>query len=280
MMVFTKFGKVETYLNREIKEKGSILLTLFDPPKFYGSKVTPEVFAKVAYEASEAGVSASMLGGSIGVTEEMINEYAKAIKKLVQDKPIIGFPSGSQTVAREEDAIWYMSLRNSREKFWIVTAPMLAAPIIKRYGIEPIPLAYLIVEPGGVAGYVGEADLIPRTKKGYKIAANYALSSQYSGFRWVYLEGGSGSPEPVPNEMISHVKEKIDVHLGTGGGIRNSKQAMEKAASGADYIFMGTKIEEITEKFSKGRISKRNTRRFFEEIVDSLKEGAKKRGLS
>jgi phosphoglycerol geranylgeranyltransferase len=267
-----KLGEVETYLLKEIKRRGSILLPLADPEKLYRYNITPEDYGKFAYKMSKAGAVAHMLGGSIGVTEEMIDAYAKGYKKYREDQPIILFPSGSQTVAREVDAIWFMQLRNSRSKYWTITAHMLAAPVVKMYGIEAIPLAYIVIEPGGTAGYVGEADLIPRNKKGIEIAKSHALAAQMSGLRWIYLEAGSGAPEPVPDEMLRETKKVLDIPLGTGGGIRTAEQARRKAKSGADYIFVGTAIEELFKTPEK--ITEK-----VKEIVEAIEEGAKKRKL-
>ena len=110
------------------------------------------------------------------------------------------------------------------------------------YGLEPIPMAYLIIEPGETVGWVGDAKPIPRHKP--KIAAAYALAGQYLGMRLVYLEAGSGAPSHVPNEMVKIVKSVLDVPLIVGGGIRSYEDAKEVAIAGADIIVTGTAIEK------------------------------------
>ena len=114
---------------------------------------------------------------------------------------------------------------------------------VKSYGIEPIPVAYIIVEPGGTVGWIGDARLIPRNKP--EIAAAYALAGKYLGMRWIYLEAGSGVPDTVHPEMVKAVKTAIDdTRLIVGGGIRTDKQAELLAKAGADVIVTGTVIEE------------------------------------
>ena len=71
---------------------------------------------------------------------------------------------------------------------------MLGAPLVIRYNLEPLPMAYIIVEPGGTVGWVGDARIIPRKKP--EIAAAYALAAKYLGMRMVYLEAGSGAETP------------------------------------------------------------------------------------
>ncbi|OYT58316.1 hypothetical protein B6U70_00900 [Euryarchaeota archaeon ex4484_162] len=102
-------------------------------------------------------------------------------------------------------------------------------------------MGYVIVEPGMTAGKIGEADLIGRDD--VETAVGYALAAQYLGMQFFYLEAGSGAPNPVSNEMISTVKQNIDIPLIVGGGIRDADTAYEKAEAGADIIITGTTLE-------------------------------------
>jgi phosphoglycerol geranylgeranyltransferase len=104
-------------------------------------------------------------------------------------------------------------------------------------------MAYIIVEPGGTVGYVGDARLIPRKKP--ELAAAYALAAKFMGMRLVYLEAGSGADVPVPLGMVSLVKRLLgDVLLIVGGGIRDGAAAAELSAAGADLIVTGTAVEK------------------------------------
>jgi len=91
-------------------------------------------------------------------------------------------------------------------------------------------------------GRVGKADLLPRNDP--SISVSYCLAAQYLGMKLVYLEAGSGAPEPVPTNIISSVKENIDIPLIVGGGIRTPEKAREVVEAGADIIVTGTVIEE------------------------------------
>ena len=84
----------------------------------------------------------------------------------------------------------------------------MGAPFVKRYRLEPIPLAYLIIgEHTGAAGFVGNANPIPKDKP--ELAAIYALAAEYLGMRFVYLEAGSGAKDTVPPEMVKAVREEF-----------------------------------------------------------------------
>jgi len=72
-----------------------------------------------------------------------------------------------------------MSLLNSRDVNYITTNQAIGAPIVYKYRIEPISMAYIVIEPGGAAGWVGDARLIPRNKP--KLAVAYRLRQNIWG---------------------------------------------------------------------------------------------------
>ncbi len=102
-------------------------------------------------------------------------------------------------------------------------------------------MAYLIVQPGGTAGFVGDARLLPRHKP--EIALGYSLAAQYLGFQFVYLEAGSGADNVVPLPMIELVSGNIDIPLAVGGGINTPDQAAAVVTAGANIIVQGTIVE-------------------------------------
>ncbi len=230
--------KVLEYIERKVSEK-KMHMTLIDP-----AEQSPEESAKIAYEAYMAGTDAIMIGGSTGLTQQLMDETILAIKRKIE-LPVIIFPSGADVISRYADAIYFMSLLNSRSIDYLIRQQVMGAPIIKMLNIEPIPMGYIIVEPGMTVGRVGKADLIKR--EDVKSAVAYALAAQYLGMKLVYLEAGSGAPEPVPVEMISAVKKEIDIPLIVGGGIRTPQQARIIASAGADIIVTGTLVEEVAD---------------------------------
>jgi len=156
--------------------------------------------------------------------------------------PVILFPSSVAGLCENADAVFFMSLLNSRSTSYIVENQAMGAPLILRYGLEPIPMAYIIIEPGGTVGFVGDARLIPRKKP--ELAGAYALAAKFMGMRLVYLEAGSGADSPVPVAMVAMVKKLLgDVLLIVGGGIRSGAAALELAKAGADLIVTGTAVE-------------------------------------
>ncbi len=238
-------GPIERYLLDKIKVDGSIHMTLIDP-----EKVTVEGARKIAESSKNSGTAAIMIGGSTFISQTHLDEVVKAIK-LAVDIPTILFPNNVTGISSHADAIWFMSLLNSVDPYFLIGAQILGAPLVKKFKIEPISMGYIIVGAGGTAGIVGKAITVPYDKP--ELAAVHALAGQYLGMRFIYLEGGSGAANPVPPEMIRAVKHLIDVPLIVGGGIRSKEQALTAASAGADIIVTGnlTESSDANERISQ-----------------------------
>jgi len=230
-----QLGRVEEYLLNRIEEEGTIHLTLLDPERVEMD------FSEVAREAEKGGTAAIMVGGSTLASQSDLDEVVKAIKTAVK-VPVILFPNNISGVSRYADAIWFMSLLNSSNTYYLIDVQALTARIIKQYGIEPIPMGYIIVGEGGAAGYIGQARPIPYDHP--EIAVGYSLAGELLGMRFIYLEAGSGAKRPVPLEMVRMVKRYLSIPLIVGGGIRDGDSARRIAESGADVIVTGTLVEE------------------------------------
>ena len=243
---------MEKYLLDKIKAEKTIHITLIDP-----EKITPQQASAIVENSKASGTSAIMIGGSTFVSQNHLDNVTKAIKRTVKI-PTILFPNNITGISRHADAIWFMSLLNSTDPYFLIGAQVLGAPLVKRYGLEPIPMGYVIVGEGGTAGIVGKAIPVPYNKP--ELAAAHALAGQYLGMRFVYLEGGSGAKDPVPPEMIRAVKHYVDIPIIVGGGIRTRERALAAASAGADVIVTGN----VTES--------NDGERKLSEIIEGIKE--------
>ncbi|WP_069807688.1 geranylgeranylglyceryl/heptaprenylglyceryl phosphate synthase [Vulcanisaeta thermophila] len=232
---------VKEYLLGRIRELGTIHMTLLDP-----DKVSPREFLELARRAQDYGTDAIMVGGSLGVSEGQLDEYLKPLRDFIK-VPIILFPGSVANLSNYADAVFFLSVLNSADPYFIVGAQVQAAVLlIKRFRrLEPISLAYLIIGDGGAVGYVSHARPIPYDRD--DIALAYAYAAQLMGFEMVYLEAGSGAREPVRARMISRVKSIVTRPVIVGGGIRSPEKAMEAAVAGADAVVTGTIVEEDPE---------------------------------
>lgn len=219
----------------EKMRKGTLHMTLLDP-----AKQDPQAAADICGIACELGTDAIMVGGSTGVTQENLDRTVQAIKSKV-DVPVIYFPSGAHAISPYADAMYFMSMLNSRNIKMVMGEQAAGAPIVKKLRLETISMGYIIVAPGMKVGEVGEADVIPRDKP--KLAVAYALAAQYLGMDYVYLEAGSGAPQAVPEEMIAAVRSAIDIPLLVGGGIRDGETAGRVKRAGASVVITGTVVE-------------------------------------
>jgi len=243
-----KAGKVERYLNEKKDSEGCLFFALIDPLDYDSL----EMAANSAKEAYEGGADLLVVGGSTGVQGHTLDETVSRIKEVV-DVPVNLFPGNIGTVTNEADSIYFMSMLNSRNPYWITGAQTLAAPVVRALGIEPLPVAYMVVGPGGTVAWVGDTNTIPLNKP--KLAAAMALSAEMMGFRFIFTDAGSAAPEPVPPKMVTAVKKTIspETFYIDAGGIRTKEQVRSAASAGADAIQMGTvleKSENIKEKVS------------------------------
>jgi phosphoglycerol geranylgeranyltransferase len=226
---------VMEYIRERLKH-GKLHMTLIDP-----EKQSPARAAEIASFAERSGSAAIMVGGSTGVDMENTEATLRAMKKVV-NIPLICFPSSAASLTSSFDAVFFLSMMNSTAPEHITGEQAAGALLVKKLGIEPIGMGYIIVEPGMRVGEVGRAD--PVRRNDIARAVGYSLAAEYFGMHLVYLEAGSGAPFHVPEEMIRSVKREISIPLIVGGGIRTAEAARRVAESGADIIVTGTIAEE------------------------------------
>ena len=229
-------NKVETFLKSELKKKNALLFVLID------SEVSNlEASTKLAKDVEKIGASAILVGGSTSTDQIEMAQVVKGIKKGIKI-PIILFPGNVTGVVPDADAILFSSLMNSENPYFITQAQALGAPSVLKFGLEPLPTAYLVIGEGTSAWFVGAARGIPFEKP--KIAAAYALAAQFLGMRFVYLEAGSGAKSSVTPEMVKTVRRTFNGFLIVGGGIKDVKTAENLVKAGADALVIGTFLEK------------------------------------
>tara|TARA_B100000131_G_scaffold293337_1_gene308566 strand:+ start:4834 stop:5643 length:810 start_codon:yes stop_codon:yes gene_type:complete len=220
---------------------------------------TPDIAANRAMAAAHAGSEMILVGGSSDTDMENVHATIIAIKEALelvdwassQDSeairdttqiPVVLFPQGASALSPSADAITFMMLMNSTDPQFLIGEQVRGAPFVRKAGIEPVPMGYLICAPGGKAGKVGKADLIlPDDTQ--RVEA-YAMAAECLGFSVLYLEAGSGAPEPVSKTLISAAKSACNLPIIVGGGIRDGHSARAASEAGADWIITGNITEE------------------------------------
>lgn len=219
------------------QSKGAAYLVLIDPDKIEVNQLPSFV-----QQATESGVDAFLVGGSLIVDDS----FERSISTMKQHTklPVVIFPGGVMQISPSADAILFLSIISGRNPEHIIGDQVLAAPIVKKIGLEAISTAYMLVESGRTtsAEFMSNTRPLPRHKP--DIAVAHALAAEILGFKMIYLEAGSGALQSVPEEMINAVANHCSVPLIVGGGITSPDEAQKKVKAGANFIVTGNVLEK------------------------------------
>lgn len=258
-------GKTYHALLEQCRASPGHVFVVIDPPDH-----TPEQVKDIARAADRAGVSAFAVGGSLGAQGKTLDDCIDAIKSVSQ-KPVILFPGNIATLSPKADAVYFMSLFNSHDPYWISGAQIAGAYPVSKMGLETIGTAYLVFEPGQAVGWVGSAKLLPRAIP-YLGAVN-ALAAQMLGFQLIILESGSGAPACVPTECIRTIRQLVHLPIVIAGGVRTPESAYACIAAGADIVHVGTSIMKAAE----GSVER--AEQLMRELVAACKRAGKERAV-
>ncbi len=236
-------GKVYNYILENIEKKGALFFLLLDPDK---TKI--EALDDLIPKFESADVDLLLIGGSL-ILDSDFNEFVKTIKSKSKI-PVVIFPGGVEQVSPYADAILFLSIVSGRNPENLIGKHVIAAPLIKRINLEPIPTAYILIESGKTttAEFLSNSKPIPRHKSDLAVA--HALAAEYLGMKLIYLEAGSGAELTVPGEMIYAVSKTCSIPVIVGGGIRSPEIAREKVDAGAKIVVVGNHFEN-PENFSQ-----------------------------
>ena len=225
---------IHKYIVNKISSGKKLHFTLIDPDN------PLEDIDRISSEMVKAGTDAFLIGGSLGVTPEEASKTAKALKK--HGLPVIVFPGNINCLTPEADAILFMILLNSLEPYYLMGAQLAGAPLVRKYGLEPLPTGYLVVYGSTAVAHVGRVVPIPESKP--EIVGAYALAAEMLGLKYLYIEGGSGAPKPVsPSFIATARKASKKLIIIAGGGVREPDIARKIAIAGADILVTGTIVE-------------------------------------
>lgn len=191
--------------------------------------------------ANKSKVNYIFVGGSMvfGSVDDTIRQI-KSMSKI----PVILFPGNVLQVSKYADAILFLSLISGRNPEFLIGHHVLAAPAIRKSGIEVIPTGYILIENGKTTSveYMSNTNPIPAEKS--EIITATAIAGEMLGHKAIYLEAGSGAAKSVGLSLIKEVKNNISVPLIVGGGIRTPEDAYRIYKAGADLVVIGTISEE------------------------------------
>ena len=226
------------------KRSGKKFAILIDPDE-YDEKTLDELIGKInSYPPALLLVGGSLLMNPIDIVITSL--------KIKTSVPVFLFPGNIFQLSDRADGIFLLSLISGRNAEFLIGNQVLAAPHLKRAGIEVIPTGYMLIENGKYSSveYMSNTRPIPARKK--DIAISTAIAGEMLGLRVIYLEAGSGAVKTVDPDMINAIRSNISLPLIVGGGIKTAEDARRIFDAGADLIVVGTAIEknpELTAEF-------------------------------
>jgi len=238
MLTFPDFliRMVYHYLLNVLKEKKKGFFFLLDP-----DRVTPQNVRTIVEGINRNEVDAILLGTSVLFNFDL-DRVAKEIKRHSK-VPVILFPGSAYQLSPDIDAVFFLSLISGRNPELLIGEHVRAAPLIRKHGIEPIPVGYMLIESSNLtsARFMSNSLPIPRDKP--DIAKAHALAGEYLGMKLIYVDAGSGADMSVSDEMIAAIKSITTIPLVVGGGIRTPEEVKKKAEAGADFVVVGNAFE-------------------------------------
>ena len=223
-------------IEHKSKNNQKQLAVLIDPDK--GSR---EHLAKIAAIANEAKVDLFFVGGSLMVGDEM--EKTILTLKSLTNIPVVLFPGSPSQVCDKADGILFLSLISGRNPDLLIGQQVIAAPAIKKSGLEVLPTGYMLVDGGRptTASYISASQPIPANKP--EIAAVTAMAGEMLGLKLMYADAGSGADNAISQQTIAAIKKVTSTPLIVGGGMRTAEQVAKAFQAGADIAVVGNAFE-------------------------------------
>ncbi len=218
-----------------LNKKG--LAILVDPDKLDAAALDELIILSI-----QAKVDYFLVGGSLISSDNL--DYT--VKKLCEVKsiPTLLFPGNGQHIHPNADAILLLSLISGRNPEFLIGQHVIAAPSLKRSGLEIIPTGYMLIDGGQqtTASYISNTNPIPGDKADIAVAT--AMAGEMLGLKLLYLDAGSGAQKPVSSKIIRKVKAATQAPLLVGGGIDSVVKAELALQAGADIIVVGNATEK------------------------------------
>lgn len=225
-----------------LKSKKSVgqksIAVLVDPDKV---KSEDELIRLIGI-ANENYVDFFFVGGSLLID----NSLAKVVEIIKSNSsiPVILFPGSNLQIDSSADGILFLSLISGRNPDLLIGQHVIAAPILKKSGLEIISTAYMLIDGNNKTAVAYMSNTIPIPADKPSIAACTALAGEMLGMQVTYMDAGSGAKTPINSNMIRTVYKSIDCPLIIGGGIDTVDKAYSALSAGADLIVIGNAIEK------------------------------------
>jgi geranylgeranylglyceryl phosphate synthase family protein len=224
------------------------LLVLVDP-----SRTPPEEAARIGRAARDAGAAGVMIGSSFDGTRDT-HLVAAALRAAAPGVPVLLFPGSAMQLTDQVDLVLFLSLVSGRNPQYLIEEHVRAVPFLQRHPLPTLSTGYILIDGGRVTSVEAVSQTRPLPSDKPELAAAHAVAARLIGMRAIYLDAGSGAERPVPADVIRACRAATGANgdggegltLFVGGGIRTPAQAAAARAAGADFVVIGTVVEDGT----------------------------------
>lgn len=216
------------------RRRGTAHIVLFDP-----DRATPERARSLARECADADVDALLFGSSTPFERDP-SPILQSLRAGAPDLPVIQFPGSAAQLRPDVDAALFLSLLSGRDPRFLIEEQAKGAPLLLEWGVEAIPVGYLLVGPTGGGSVERVTGTAPLPVHPADLVVRHAQAAACLGMAAVYLEAGSGAASPVPVALVRAVSRAVPIPVIVGGGVRDPAVAALLAAAGARFLVTGS----------------------------------------
>lgn len=216
------------------------LLVLVDPVRTDGEQA-----GRIGRAALQAGVCGLLIGSSFDGAART-HEVARALRESAPGLSLALFPGSAMQLTDQVDLVLFLSLVSGRNPQYLIEEHVRAVPFLQRHPVKTLSTAYILIDGGRVTSVEAVSQTRPLPADKPELAAAHATAALLIGMQAVYLDAGSGAERPVPAAVIRACRAAVprERPLFVGGGIRTPAHTRAARQAGADFVVIGTVMEE------------------------------------
>ena len=218
------------------KSKGEIAV-LIDPEKTFEKEHIEKLINKI----NVSNISFIFVGGST-LKKLNLDPIIKLIKTLSK-VPVIIFPGNHTQVSSHADGIFYLSLLTTKNPQFLIDEQIKSTPKIIKSNLDVIPTGYILLDETGKSS-TSKITQNTTNKTSKKELLNLSFTAKFMGKKLLIIDNGSGSKNSIQNIDLKEIKEKTNLPIIVGGGIKSTKEIINLKKLGSNIIIVGNFIEE------------------------------------
>lgn len=227
---------IYSHIKKSIAEGKRLLAVLIDP-----DKTELDTIEGVITKINQSVATHIFVGGS-EVDEGATEVVVQAIKRYTT-LPVILFPGDVTQITNEADGILFLSLISGRNPDYLIGKHVEAVSKLYKTQLEVLPTGYILIENGKQTSVERVSNTNPLSRTNKQCIVDTAKAGALLGMQLIYLEAGSGATHPIEPEIISAVKNTLNIPLIVGGGIRSKTELEAAYKAGANLVVIGTAFE-------------------------------------